>query len=68
MDVLNEKPVVSVEEQEAVNDSLTPAQIQHRFDTLRGLEDNQMKLLEKALVKKIDWRMMPIITLMFLMK
>jgi hypothetical protein len=47
---------------------LTPAQIQHRFDTLRGLSDDQMKALNKKLVRKIDWRLMPCITVMFLMK
>jgi hypothetical protein len=47
---------------------LSPAQIQHRFDTLRGLSDEQMTTLNKKLVKRIDWRLMPCITIMFLMK
>ena len=63
-----EKEKAIIEEQESINEIQTPAQIQHRFDTLRGLEPEQVAALEKALVKRIDWRMMPIITLMFLMK
>jgi hypothetical protein len=46
----------------------TPAQIQHRFDTLRDLSDEQMAALNKKVLKKIDWRLMPCLTLMFLMK
>ncbi|KAK5058677.1 hypothetical protein LTR84_010941 [Exophiala bonariae] len=45
----------------------TPAQIQHRFDTLRDLSDEQMTALNKKVLKKIDWRLMPCLTLMFLM-
>ena len=47
---------------------LLPAEIQHRFDTLRDLSDEQMAALDKKVLRKIDWRLMPCITLMFLMK
>ncbi|PNH59667.1 hypothetical protein VD0002_g7894 [Verticillium dahliae] len=41
--------------------------IQGRFDLLRDLSDAEMEKLNKSVVKKIDWRMMPYITIMFLM-
>jgi hypothetical protein len=47
---------------------ITPQQIQARFETLRHLSEEQMTALNKKLVKKLDWRLMPCITLMFLMK
>ena len=47
---------------------ITPLQIQARFDTLRDLSAEQMAALNKRLVKRLDWRLMPCITLMFLMK
>ena len=50
------------------NAQITPQQIQARFDTLRDLSAEQMAALNKKLVSKLDWRLMPCITLMFLMK
>lgn len=47
---------------------ITPQQIQARFESLRDLTEEQMAILNKQLVKKLDWRLMPCITLMFLMK
>lgn len=47
---------------------ITPQQIQARFESLRDLTEEQMTALNKQLVKKLDWRLMPCITLMFLMK
>ncbi|KAI2484909.1 MFS transporter [Pyrenophora tritici-repentis] len=49
------------------NGQITALQIQARFDTLRDLDADQMAALNKKLVKKLDWRLMPCITLMFLM-
>ncbi|KAF3030349.1 hypothetical protein E8E11_000703 [Didymella keratinophila] len=46
---------------------ITPQQIQTCFDTLRDLSEEQMAVLNKKLVRKLDWRLMPCITLMFLM-
>lgn len=46
----------------------TPQEIQARFDTLRDLSENELETLNKRLVKKIDWRMMPMVTSMFLLK
>ncbi|KAH7361331.1 major facilitator superfamily domain-containing protein [Pyrenochaeta sp. MPI-SDFR-AT-0127] len=46
---------------------ITPQQIQARFETLRSLNEEEMVALNKRLLKKIDWRLMPCITLMFLM-
>jgi hypothetical protein len=50
------------------NGVITPQQIQWRFETLRHLSEEQMTALNKKLVSKLDWRLMPCITLMFLMK
>ena len=50
------------------NVQITPQQIQARFETLCHLSEEQMTALNKQLVKKLDWRLMPCITLMFLMK
>jgi hypothetical protein len=61
-----EKPTGDAQQIES--NFLTAAQIQHRFDTLRELSDEQMAALNKKVVRKIDWRLMPCITLMFLMK
>jgi hypothetical protein len=47
---------------------ITPQQIQARFATLRDLNTEQMTALNKKLVSRLDWRLMPCITLMFLMK
>lgn len=47
---------------------IPPEEIQARFDLLRDLSKEQMEALNKKVVKKIDWRMMPCVTLMFLMK
>jgi hypothetical protein len=47
---------------------ITPREIQARFELLRDLSDAEMESLNKRLVRKIDWRMMPTITLMFLMR
>lgn len=47
---------------------ITPRDIQARFDLLRGLTDAEMEKLNKSVVRKIDWRMMPTITMMFLMR
>ncbi|TQN72986.1 putative transporter [Colletotrichum shisoi] len=47
---------------------LSPREIQGRFDLLRDLSDTEMEKLNKGVVRKIDWRMMPAITAMFLMR
>lgn len=57
----------SVEKLEQHRD-ITPRDIQARFELLRDLSDTEMEKLNKNLVKKIDWRMMPTITMMFLMR
>ncbi|GKT44959.1 uncharacterized protein ColSpa_05140 [Colletotrichum spaethianum] len=43
-------------------------EIQGRFDLLRDLSDAEMDKLNKGVVRKIDLRMMPTITCMFLMR
>lgn len=60
-------PDPSLEKLEQHGD-ITPRDIQARFDLLRDLSDAEMDKLNRRLVKKIDWRMMPTITLMFLMR
>ncbi|KAH6680028.1 MFS transporter [Plectosphaerella plurivora] len=42
-------------------------EIQGRFDLLRDMSDAEMEALNKKVVSKIDWRLMPCITMMFLM-
>jgi hypothetical protein len=58
------KEVVS----EPVHHNITPQEIQARFETLRDLNEEEMVALNKRVLKIIDWRLMPCITLMFLMK
>jgi hypothetical protein len=48
--------------------NITPLEIQGRFETLRHLSEEQMTALNKKLVRRLDWRLMPCITIMFLMK
>ena len=50
------------------NHNITPREIQDRFETLRGLNQEEMVALNKKVLKIMDWRLMPSITLMFLMK
>jgi hypothetical protein len=52
----------------AAHETVSPASIQARFDTLRDLDEPQMAALNKRLLRRIDWRLMPTITIMFLMK
>jgi ABC-type transporter lipoprotein component MlaA len=47
---------------------ITPRMIQARFETLKDLNEEEMAALNKRLVRRLDWRLMPCITLMFLMK
>ncbi|KFY21974.1 hypothetical protein V493_06941 [Pseudogymnoascus sp. VKM F-4281 (FW-2241)] len=53
----------------AINDNgvFTPQEIQGRFDTLRDLNQEQMVALNKKVLRKLDWRLLPTITLMFLL-
>ncbi|KAL6868743.1 hypothetical protein ACO1O0_000060 [Amphichorda felina] len=46
---------------------ISPEQIQARFDLLRDLGKEKMDDLNKRVVSKLDWRMMPCVTMMFLM-
>ncbi|KAF2010105.1 MFS general substrate transporter [Aaosphaeria arxii CBS 175.79] len=66
---LDQKNVENAEFKEVAAESgnITAQQIQARFETLRDLTEEQMADLNKRLVKKLDWRLMPCITLMFLM-
>lgn len=63
-----EKVEVDHKEDVAQSGALTPAQLQAMFPTLRDLSEDEMQALNRRVVKIIDWRMMPCITLMFLMK
>lgn len=65
-----DEKVADVEFTEVVTEpgKSTPQQIQARFELLRSLSEEQMAALNKRLVKRLDWRLMPCITLMFLMK
>ncbi|KAH7411244.1 major facilitator superfamily domain-containing protein [Cadophora sp. MPI-SDFR-AT-0126] len=60
---------VDIEQKEYAipNGPLSPLEIQGRFDSLRDLSAQQMDDLNKQVRRKIDWRLMPTITIMFLM-
>jgi hypothetical protein len=47
---------------------IPPTEIQARFPLLRDLSQERMDELNKRVRSKIDWHMMPCVTLMFLMK
>ena len=49
------------------NETVSAADIQARFPTLQGLDETEMAALNKKLLRRIDWRLMPTITVMFLM-
>jgi UDP-N-acetylglucosamine pyrophosphorylase len=61
---------VDIEQHEhALSDGpVSSYEIQGRFDSLRDLSSTQMGDLNKRVRSKIDWRLMPAITVMFLMK
>ncbi|KAH6869176.1 major facilitator superfamily domain-containing protein [Thelonectria olida] len=46
---------------------ISPQDIQARFELLRHLGPERLAELNKSVVRKIDWHMMPCVTLMFLM-
>lgn len=48
-------------------EEITPRAIQNRFDLLRDLTDEEMEALNKRVVHKLDLRLMPCITAMYLM-
>lgn len=52
----------------ATTEDVSPAAIQARFNTLQDLDEAQMAALNKRLLRRIDFRLMPTITIMFLMK
>lgn len=45
-----------------VSDTVSAADIQARFSTLENLDESQMEALNKKLLRRIDWRLMPMIT------
>ncbi|CZT10764.1 related to putative tartrate transporter [Rhynchosporium agropyri] len=45
----------------------SPQEIQGRFPLLRDLNLEQMTTLNKKVLRKLDWRLMPTITIMFLL-
>jgi len=65
---LDAKVDIELRENALVNGLASPFEIQGRFDTLRDMTPEQMTALNKQVVRKIDWRLMPAITVMFLMK
>jgi sugar phosphate permease len=52
---------------EMIETTPTPSAIQSQFPTLINLDDEQMAALNKRLVRRLDWRLLPTITVMFLM-
>ncbi|KND89437.1 putative transporter [Tolypocladium ophioglossoides CBS 100239] len=46
---------------------ISPREIQARFDTLRHLSGDDMATLDARVRRRVDWRMMPCVSLMFLM-
>jgi hypothetical protein len=47
---------------------ISPEEIQGRFPLLRDLTKEQMDALNKKVLRKIDWRLLPMVSLMYLMK
>jgi hypothetical protein len=47
---------------------ISPEEIQGRFPLLRDLSQEQMTILNKKVLRKIDWRLLPMVSLMYLMK
>lgn len=47
---------------------VSPQEVQARFPLLRDLSTEQMGELNKRVLRKIDWRLLPIVSLMYLMK
>ena len=66
-DDLNEKGNVTWTENAAA-DNPSAWEIQQRFETLKNLSETEMRALNNHVKKTIDWRMMPCVTVMFLMK
>jgi hypothetical protein len=64
---LKEKAGSHIEDAEAAGYVNSPREIQSRFDLLRDLSEPEMEVLNKRVLRKVDWRMMPTITIMFLM-
>lgn len=70
---LGGSPAIEVEEavydgqKTAPVEEITPRAIQNRFDLLRDLTDEEMAKLNKQVVKKLDLRLIPCITIMYLM-
>jgi len=46
----------------ATSEAVSAADIQARFSELENLDETQMAALNKKLLKRIDWRLMPMIT------
>ena len=55
-------------EEHAEGSYISPEEIQGRFELLRDLGKEDMDKLNKRVVSKLDWRMMPCVTMMFLMR
>ncbi|KAH6703214.1 major facilitator superfamily domain-containing protein [Leptodontidium sp. MPI-SDFR-AT-0119] len=49
------------------HDICTPEEVQGRYPLLRDLNRDQMASLNKKVLRKLDWRLMPTITIMFLL-
>jgi hypothetical protein len=50
------------------NETVSPADIQARFPTLQDLDETQMATLNKKLLRRIDWRLMPMITVSWILE
>ncbi|KAJ3533567.1 hypothetical protein NM208_g7928 [Fusarium decemcellulare] len=68
-DLSDEKAQVAqyVENASPSDGPIPPTEIQARFELLRHLSPHEMEVLNKRVRSKIDWHMMPCVTLMFLM-
>ncbi|GKU12075.1 unnamed protein product, partial [Fusarium langsethiae] len=67
-DIRDEKlELAEVEVAEHARGNIPPIEIQARFPLLRDLSETQMAALNKSVLRKVDWHMMPCVTLMFLM-
>jgi hypothetical protein len=50
------------------SETVSPADIQSRFPTLQDLDETQMATLNKKLLRRIDWRLMPMITVSWILE
>ncbi|KAB2573365.1 putative transporter [Lasiodiplodia theobromae] len=64
---MDEKNIHVLHQENKPSDLTLAEKIQARYETLQGLSKSEMDALNRQVRRKLDWRLMPCITLMFLM-